>query len=137
MGDAQDAQDAPQPGKRGPKVPEPDMKTVKLSVTAPQPARKALRGARERSKVQQAFDALVTKAHAQWVKAGQPEKWEDRPLGAVNCMTGQELQVRRALTRAGAFTNLSIRFGEDAPVDGQEGVVSVVFSATDKKIKES
>lgn len=112
-------------------LPELDLTGAVVSVVGADviATRRRTRGARERSKSQKTIDSLVMKAYEKWVAAGMPERFQDRPGGAIQVPEEQLLSVKRAIYSAGRLYNLSIRFGSEVV---EEGYASVVFTAVER-----
>jgi len=117
-------------------LPPLDLSDAKLSVVSPAviAERRRTRAGAERSKAQQTLDSLVQVAYEKWVAAGKPEDFSERPGGNIRIPESQILQVTRALHKAGAYLNLSVRLGN---VINEDGYADVVFTVTDRKVKEA
>jgi len=116
------------------KLPPLDLSEASLSLVAPAivAERSKTRAVKERSKDQMTLDSLVQKAYDKWVEAGRPEKFSDRPGGAIRVPEDQLLRVTKALHMSGSFLNMSVRFGNTVVADGY---AEVVFTAVAKTAK--
>ena len=92
------------------------------------------RGSAPRTKEQQVIDELVTQAHNKWVDAGKPKAFAKSPGGRITITDEQYTLAVKAIRKAGAYYDLSIRFGKD--LYPREGYVTVVFRASDRPVKE-
>jgi hypothetical protein len=112
---------------------EPDASELEFAIVGPEviSARRAVKGTRPRSKNQQVIDELVTSAYDKWVKAGSPARMEERYGGMVRVTDLPEkvLWVQRAIRKAGAYLDLSIRFSQ---IVSEDGYTEVAFTATRK-----
>jgi hypothetical protein len=112
-------------------VTEPEI--LELSLVGPEVTaqRRTTKGSRPRSKKQLSVDELVEKAYEKWVKAGSPAEMTKRPAGIakVGKSANDVLWVQRAIRKAGAYLDMSIRFGQIVEYDNY---TEVLFTATRK-----
>jgi hypothetical protein len=123
---------------RKPRTPRPplDLSAMSAAIVAPDVVAKRRRtvnregGARKPAQVE--IDKLVTAVHAAWVKAGRPEKWDERPGTQIKVPAAQAETLYSAMYSAGSFLNLRVRRGDVREYeDNGKAMVDVVFTVTD------
>jgi hypothetical protein len=128
------------------KLPELDLGSfASVEIVAPTviAQRRTTKVSKPRTKQQIAIDQIVTKAHAAWIKAGKPAKWQDRPGAHLVVPETQLASLRAAVYNSCQFLGKRVRFGDialsAAEVNDKNEVVKpdmadVVFTVTDKPV---
>lgn len=135
---AQTPAPAPQAAPAAPPAPAATPEVPKLTldfVNAPQMVTREEAAAatpkRARNEMQLAMDKIVSRLHADWVKAGKPNLWLDLPKGKYPVPVAQVDDLTKLINRAGEFLSVRIRYGN--PVKLPDNRQMVTFAVLDKR----